>query len=630
MKKPHAINFQEVSITSKKGTRPPKTLQDCPVSFWEKKFFIGPSSNYAVKWTDAAEIEFTGGSDGIYKCFSFEDVKESRVFRCLFPTSPAGDSRAFRSYIKKKYGKRGQTNQHSSSASSPRPRKEPTRFRKPRQNYGKNRRSAPSKRDNWYMFDDDAGDDKDILPSNKSNVSGTVLQKPGEDEPLLQDEESADEAINNSADGTEDAETPQAKLRKRKRLRKSVSAQMDSDTDDEDFAPLVEMTTPGQNHRVVSPADNPLAVDLPEPATKDYKPISDFFQKTVGKKDDKEKAESNKTDDISAPKTPADKGERTTLKKTFVSASNHGKGRIASPPRSQQQPDDWVTPRQGVKDAISPQYSPTRARDPVRDSPPSSGRRAPLTVKKKMYGSRYAWDSFERHSSEDERKNPEFMSSLDESSRPDTSTESAPPFVERAFERNKVLPRSNPYTPNKRAVLSCPDDEAENDGPYNGLSNMGNTCYLNASLQMLYTLKGFIPAIDGKGGGELVKSVVSTAQRVLDISKKPGLLNARPVKLAMDKISDKFRGFQQRDAHEFLGDLIDNIHEELVEGQKKLNADDMKSPTENERDETDQGVPELPIDEYFRCDIEVCLKCNTCGYTRYDIKKECETSLLIP
>ncbi|CAN0247252.1 unnamed protein product, partial [Ectocarpus sp. 13 AM-2016] len=41
-----------------------------------------------------------------------------------------------------------------------------------------------------------------------------------------------------------------------------------------------------------------------------------------------------------------------------------------------------------------------------------------------------------------------------------------------------------------------------------------------------------------------------------------GLMDASPLKRAMDRHSDRFAGNLQQDAHEFLGDLVNVLHEE--------------------------------------------------------------------
>ena len=72
------------------------------------------------------------------------------------------------------------------------------------------------------------------------------------------------------------------------------------------------------------------------------------------------------------------------------------------------------------------------------------------------------------------------------------------------------------------------------------------------------------------------------------------------LKKEMDKLTDKFGGYEQRDAHEFLSDLIDLLHDEL------------KAAKANHEDDS----TELPTDKYFRLDVNVCFTCDSCKYSR--------------
>jgi ubiquitin C-terminal hydrolase len=78
-------------------------------------------------------------------------------------------------------------------------------------------------------------------------------------------------------------------------------------------------------------------------------------------------------------------------------------------------------------------------------------------------------------------------------------------------------------------------------------------------------------------------------------------VDPREVKDAMDARTDRFAGYEQRDAHEFMGELVDAIHEELQ-------LDQMQS-------ETDLSQVRLPTDD-FRMTVHKILKCESCGYDR--------------
>lgn len=199
--------------------------------------------------------------------------------------------------------------------------------------------------------------------------------------------------------------------------------------------------------------------------------------------------------------------------------------------------------------------------------------------------------------------------------------------------------------------------------PWKGLRNHGNTCYLSASVQMLATLAStcrgrhnWWEKLRGRGG-PLTRSLLDVVDQ-LGLAPLPGstVVSPRQVKAAMDVITNKFIGFEQRDAHEFLSDLIDSVHEELDPPKDKLNevavqevnaeagsevnspANDSKvvsgatATNENHGNSAESNEPMstndstnneslagFPTDD-FRMTVEVCLKCESCGYSR--TKKE--------
>lgn len=159
---------------------------------------------------------------------------------------------------------------------------------------------------------------------------------------------------------------------------------------------------------------------------------------------------------------------------------------------------------------------------------------------------------------------------------------------------------------------------------WRGLRNNGNTCYINASLQMLFSVPRFMRAIRGlQENHRLVKNLVSLWNDLSD-TQWSGAATAKGVKDAMDDLTDRFLGFQQRDAHEFLGELIDMVHEELLDTEKKVthgnSADEDKKghsiSTVTETSPVNVFNKKEPTDEFFRLDVQVCLQCKSCGYSR--------------
>ena len=114
--------------------------------------------------------------------------------------------------------------------------------------------------------------------------------------------------------------------------------------------------------------------------------------------------------------------------------------------------------------------------------------------------------------------------------------------------------------------------------------------------------------------------------------------------------------YEQRDAHEFLSDLVDFLHDELTSSKstpsppaphsseadvKALSSPEggRLSPKENKHPNEVVGMSslginsaikghsqvltavkhnneDLPTDEYFHLNVRVCLECDSCGYSR--------------
>ncbi|GKY98441.1 hypothetical protein MPSEU_000801700 [Mayamaea pseudoterrestris] len=201
-------------------------------------------------------------------------------------------------------------------------------------------------------------------------------------------------------------------------------------------------------------------------------------------------------------------------------------------------------------------------------------------------------------------------------------------FRSDSFERSRLQFRSNTNVENTNDTVK--DDELVKEKPifkFRGMYNLGNTCYMAASLQMLFTAHALLAQLRNRGG-PLTQQVVQLAERVADTTDNKSV-RLDGVKAEIDKLTDKFAGNLQRDAHEFISDLVESMHEELekevLAGKAKEShvdsaaLDGMAAPiaaTDDPKSSTiDSAEVLLPTDK-FRMTVEVSLKCNSCNYTR--------------
>ncbi|CAH1790003.1 unnamed protein product [Owenia fusiformis] len=151
-----------------------------------------------------------------------------------------------------------------------------------------------------------------------------------------------------------------------------------------------------------------------------------------------------------------------------------------------------------------------------------------------------------------------------------------------------------------------------------GFSNIGNTCYMNAILQALSSLESFTKDLSTgyKTHSRTLdnSSLYSTVAHLFAAQKKLGLSTERRkgllsnVKQAITKSAKRFSGYAQHDAHEFLGQLIDQLKEDCLRLEQSTPSPSVKlsSPPESSHHPN-------PTTDNFEFQIEHTIKCLKCG-----------------
>lgn len=204
------------------------------------------------------------------------------------------------------------------------------------------------------------------------------------------------------------------------------------------------------------------------------------------------------------------------------------------------------------------------------------------------------------------------------------------------------------HTPNTRhASASFSNRHHDYRAGLCGLSNLGNTCFMNSSIQMMSNVpfltdyfrsgkyKSEINPTNPLGrGGQLAESYADLINEMW--SGNNSYTMPRNFKMQISRFAPQFTGFQQQDSHELLAFLLDGLHEDLnriikkpyVEMGSHVGKTDKEFADESWNDHLKRN--DSIIVDLFHGLFKSTLNCLTCNEISIKFDPFCYLSLPLP
>ncbi|XP_001365238.1 ubiquitin carboxyl-terminal hydrolase 37 [Monodelphis domestica] len=174
-----------------------------------------------------------------------------------------------------------------------------------------------------------------------------------------------------------------------------------------------------------------------------------------------------------------------------------------------------------------------------------------------------------------------------------------------------------------------------------GFSNLGNTCYMNAILQSLFSLQSFANDLLKQGIPWKKVPLNALIRRFAHLLAKKDVCNSetkkdllKKVKNAISATAERFSGYMQNDAHEFLSQCLDQLKEDM----EKLNKTWKTEPISGEENSPGRTSDDIAATRIYTCPVVTNLEfevqhsiiCKVCGETVHKREQFNDLSIDLP
>lgn len=165
-----------------------------------------------------------------------------------------------------------------------------------------------------------------------------------------------------------------------------------------------------------------------------------------------------------------------------------------------------------------------------------------------------------------------------------------------------------------------------NSSAGDGLRNLGNTCYLNAVIQAVCSLREFVgklrtlpEAVPPCRAGNLYQSALAILGQVADagVAAGKGPVNPSDLRRQIAAKNPMFAETTQQDAHEFFLEFVNQLHDELLAGREQwLSTSEGAAASLGKDDAAGEDLTVPTTQVFFDAEIQKRLKCLDCGHEK--------------